>query len=245
MRLRGVAILGACAVLLIALSPPAVSQGGDGIIVNNAHEVRHASAAIPRDLLDALTTVRPRTVSQYSDQSRGIGLRPAPSQLRTLLQSLSDTVTVQYAKAMQREGLPLPPSGLRSLLRQASDRVVFQYANAGSATSLAYPTALFGAPQISDVSASVEGCGSVTITWSTDEFADSEVVYGQLPGQYGRTASDPHYVKHHEVPLHGLTRGRYYFRVQSTDPGGNISTSSEYSFDLVCLYLPSVMRARP
>lgn len=135
------------------------------------------------------------------------------------------------------------PSALQILLGQVSDRIVIQYAKTDRQESLVYPAGLFNdttPPQISDVSAS----GTGIITWTTDEFATSTVLYGTRSGIYSHMVSDPLYTKQHEITLTGLTSGTtYYYKVRSTDRSGNTATSPEHSFTAqISVYLPLVMR---
>ncbi len=84
------------------------------------------------------------------------------------------------------------------------------------------------APEISNVQMVKVSDSSVTITWDTDEKADSLVNYG-LKEDYGivhipvvdRTA--------HSITLDSLEPGRtYYFRVVSSDTDGNQGISANY-----------------
>jgi len=99
-------------------------------------------------------------------------------------------------------------------------------------------------------SASMMGSDTAVITWTTDEFATSVVLYGVKPGVYPQTVSDPLYAKQHRITLTELTLGAtYYYRVQSTDRSDNTTTSSEQSFTaqpyFYSVYLPLVMRNSP
>ena len=83
------------------------------------------------------------------------------------------------------------------------------------------------------------------ITWATDEFATSTVLYGTQPGVYSQTVSDPLYTEQHKITLTGLPPGTipYYYVVRSTDRSGNTATSSEYTFNTQpFVYLPLIMR---
>lgn len=84
------------------------------------------------------------------------------------------------------------------------------------------------APEISDVKIDSVSDTSVTITWQTDEDADSLVNYG-LQENYG-IVRDPAVDKTvHTVTLDELDPGRvYYFRVVSADEEGNQGISADY-----------------
>jgi len=249
MNTRKATLLLAMLFLLLAFTVPGASQSSS-IIVNNADEVRETSVSMTQDLVGSLTGVGPRIVLQYANQLRPVGLVAVPSSLQTLLDQVSDGIIVQYANTIRQDDLAAVPSTLQTLLRQVSDRIIFQYANANRESQLVYPAALINdttSPQISDIAASLTGSDSAIITWTTDEFADSEVLYGTQPGVYSQTVSDLLYTKQHRIILTGLaSRGTYYYKVRSTDRSGNTITSSENSFSArLYVYLPLVVRNSP
>ena len=218
MNTSKVTLLLAALFLLLAFTIPIASQQGDRIIVNYADEVRETSVSLVQNLWTSLASIEPRIVVQYANTIRG-------------------------------EGLAAVPSTLQTLLGQVSDRIIFQYANTNRELQLVYPAALFNdttPPQISDITASLTGSDSATITWTTDEFADSQVIYGTQPGLYPQTVINTLYTKQHRIIL-GLTSGAtYYYKVRSTDRSGNTTWSSENSFSAqLYVYLPLVMRNSP
>lgn len=78
------------------------------------------------------------------------------------------------------------------------------------------------APEITDLEISPDLDGTATVTWETDEPADSEVDYGLTGGALNLTASDGALVMSHSMVLSGLTLGQTYdLRVRSTDGAGN------------------------
>ena len=86
-------------------------------------------------------------------------------------------------------------------------------------------------PQLSDVAAGGVTSTQATITWLTNEPADTQVEYGPDP-RYGfssplittRTTS-------HQVTLAGLSPGTlYHYRVKSRDSAGNLSVSGDFTF---------------
>ena len=84
------------------------------------------------------------------------------------------------------------------------------------------------APQISNVQISGVTDNSVTVTWSTDEKADSLVNYGLQP-DYGILRTPVADRTSHTMTLDNLEPGRvYYFRVVSADPNGNQGISADY-----------------
>ncbi len=96
-------------------------------------------------------------------------------------------------------------------------------------------------PTISNV-ISTPSTQTATITWDTDELANSTVQYSTSPGVFTSelsqtaVADNSEGVGGHSVTLTGLTPGAtYYYRVVSTDPTGNTATDSNggngYMFD--------------
>lgn len=249
MNTRKPALFLAVILSVLAFAVPAASEPGDQIIVNNADEVRETSVSIVQNLADSIAGVELRIVLQYANELRPIGLVAVPSSLQTLLDQVSARVVVQYANTIRRDGLIAVPSALQTLLGQVSDRIIFQYANANRQEALAYPAALFNdttLPQISSITARPMGSGSVTISWTTDEFATSTVLYGIQPGVYSQTVNDPLYTRQHGIALTDLTsETMHYYKVRSTDRSGNTTTSSEHSFTQIFVYLPLIVRDIP
>ncbi len=114
-------------------------------------------------------------------------------------------------------------------------RVVSMDANSNNATSTDYTfaTADNVGPVISSVASSSVNLTGATITWTTNENADSLVDYGisvaaltSLAGQAGDSTTS------HSVALSNLSANvKYYFRVRSRDAFGNLTTdnnSGEY-----------------
>jgi len=82
-----------------------------------------------------------------------------------------------------------------------------------------------GGPVISQVAAR-PGPGRVTITWTTDVPADSQVQYGPTTTYGGTTALDRTLVTSHSVTITGLVRRtQYVFQVLSRDAVGTLSSA--------------------
>ena len=249
MNSRTTALLLVAALSVLAFTVPAASQPSDNIIVNNADEVRETSVSVDQGLVDSLASVAARVVLQYANDLRHIELTAAPSSLQVLLDQVSNRIAVQYANVVRHADLAAPPGVLQMLLEQVSERIAFQYANASRQESLIYPASLFNdttPPEIRDIRVSLAGSGSVNVTWTTDEFATSAVLYGTQPGVYSQTATDPLFTKQHGLTLSGIApETAYYYRVRSTDRSSNTATSDEGDFTLSLVYLPLVVRNGP
>lgn len=84
------------------------------------------------------------------------------------------------------------------------------------------------APTISNVQISEVNDSSVTVTWETDEEADSLINYGMQPN-YGIVRIPVADRTQHSITLDNLEPGRvYYFRVVSADQNGNQGISADY-----------------
>jgi len=86
-------------------------------------------------------------------------------------------------------------------------------------------------PIISNVAASNITISAATISWATNEAADSQVEYG-LTTSYGiSTPLDASLVTAHAVALAGLQANTlYHYRVKSKDAAGNLATSGDFTF---------------
>jgi len=86
-------------------------------------------------------------------------------------------------------------------------------------------------PQLLNVASSNITSTSATITWNTNEPADTQVEYGPTPayGFNSALASTP--TMTHQVTLTGLTQGTlYHYRVKSRDSAGNLAVSGDFTF---------------
>jgi hypothetical protein len=94
------------------------------------------------------------------------------------------------------------------------------------------------APEISGVNVGTITGESVTVTWDTNEEANSLIKFGITSDVYEGMAGDPivnsdvtEYATTHTVIINNLTPAtKYYYAVISTDPSGNISESTQDTF---------------
>jgi hypothetical protein len=86
-------------------------------------------------------------------------------------------------------------------------------------------------PAISAVAASGITSSGVTITWTTDEAATSQVEYGLTTSYGSTTTADTNLVTSHSVSLSGLSADTlYHYRVKSKDASDNEAVSGDYTF---------------
>jgi len=87
------------------------------------------------------------------------------------------------------------------------------------------------APTITAVATSALTGTSVTITWTTNEPADSQVEYGPTTSYGTSTILNTSPVLSHSVPIAGLNpTTTYHYRVKSKDTAGNPQTSGDNTF---------------
>ncbi|MBI3231860.1 MAG: fibronectin type III domain-containing protein [Candidatus Doudnabacteria bacterium] len=87
------------------------------------------------------------------------------------------------------------------------------------------------APQITSLSSNGVNSSSMTVTWTTDEAASSQVSFGLTSGYGSQTVLDSSLVTNHSVTITGLSADtEYHFHVASTDSAGNTRTSGDETF---------------
>jgi hypothetical protein len=227
------------ALLLIglALVLPLTTTGQSSIIVTDADSVQDTSIVYSPGLVSSTQSVAPRVAVEYAHSTAPQALAEPPTTLQSFLDSITERVVAEYANSTAPRPLTEPPTALRGLINSITERVVAEYANSNRVEAMVYPLELMNdttPPQISDIAANAVGSDSATITWTTDEFATSTVLYGTQSGVYSETVSDSLYVKQHEVTLSELVPGMtYYYVVRSSDQSDNTATSAEHSLEIL------------
>jgi hypothetical protein len=70
-----------------------------------------------------------------------------------------------------------------------------------------------------------------TVTWTTDEPADSQVEYGTTTAYGSLTVLDPNLITAHSQVLSPLKASTlYHYRVKSRDAAGNLAVSGDFTF---------------
>jgi len=104
--------------------------------------------------------------------------------------------------------------------------------NATNATSVAISTYMAAVPTvISGIASSVTGSTTATVSWATDQLANSQVTYG-LNTSYGTsTTLNPTMAMTHSAALASLKASTlYHYQVISTDSGGLKTVSPDQTF---------------
>ena len=85
-------------------------------------------------------------------------------------------------------------------------------------------------PIISSISSGTPTTTSATVTWTTDQSSNSQVVYGAT-ASYGSASSSASLVTSHSITLTGLSSGTtYHYAVVSANNQGYAATSTDQTF---------------
>ncbi len=86
-------------------------------------------------------------------------------------------------------------------------------------------------PVLSSISSENVKSDSATLTWTTDEPADTQVEYGPTAAYGQSSILDSSLVTHHSAQLTGLTMGTtYHYLVKSGDASDNLAFSGDQTF---------------
>jgi len=97
------------------------------------------------------------------------------------------------------------------------------------------------APVISNIQKTGITDSSITITWSTNEPASSQLEYGLTAGYGSQTALNAILVTNHSVSISGLADGTtFHFSVKSADIAGNPAASADDTFATLDTTQPTV-----
>jgi chitodextrinase len=124
------------------------------------------------------------------------------------------------------------------------------YSSAANATTQPPPDTT--APTISAVTVASITTSGATITWTTNEPADTQVDYGPTASYGSQTTLNTSLLTSHSATLSGLSpAATYQFRVRSRDAAGNLGLSSNSQFttaslpDTTAPSIPSGFSATP
>jgi len=127
--------------------------------------------------------------------------------------------------------IPLSLSGLSVGAHQLVVKSTDADGNVGSSSIVNFTIPDTTPPVISAIASGSLTQTTATITWTTDEAADSQVDYGTTTSYGSSTTLNTSKVTSHSVNLSGLTASTtYHYRVKSKDAAGNLTTSTDRNF---------------
>jgi hypothetical protein len=176
--------------------------------------------------------------------SNGVPMAQADISAPYDTQAVDKTVGVKSwsLSTMVREWMASPATNLGVLLDADATRLRDRHRDFASMengnvsarpnlTILYVPPADSTAPVISSVASSSIGLSAATISWTTNEFSDTQVEYGTTTAYGSTSALQPDLVTAHTVALSGLTSSTlYHYRVRSKDGSANLALSGDFTF---------------
>ncbi|MBC7581895.1 fibronectin type III domain-containing protein [Aeromicrobium sp.] len=179
-----------------------------------------------------VTVTAPANAASVSGATTNItGTTTDTSSITSIAAYLDGSTTAAATDATPTTGayvIPLSLNGLsvgsHTLVVKATDSV----GNVGSSSQVTFTIPDSTAPTVSVVASSSITQTSATVTWTTNEAADSQVEYGTTTA-YGSTSTlATTKVTTHSVNVSGLTAGTlYHYRVKSKDAASNLTMSPD------------------
>ncbi len=164
------------------------------------------------------------------------GSNPSSGIVKVLVFGLNQTPIGSGAVAIVRlniaAGTPAGPLtvGLQNLTATDPDANRVTASGSGGSVTVTAPSDSTP-PVLSAIASSAITQTSATITWTTNENADSQVQYGLSTSYGSSTARNASLVTSHSQSISGLTANTlYHYRVLSRDAAGNFASSSDYTF---------------
>jgi PGF-pre-PGF domain-containing protein len=103
--------------------------------------------------------------------------------------------------------------------------------NSVQSSEYSFTTTDLTPPTLSSISSSSVTTSTATISWTSSESSDSQVIYGTTSNTYTLSSNDATSVTSHSISLSSLNDDTtYYYRVISNDSSGNTRQSIQYSF---------------
>ena len=104
------------------------------------------------------------------------------------------------------------------------------FGNTATSSDQTFTTLSTSTPPVISSIASTPTTTAVTITWTTDRSANSEVVWGTTTG-YGSASSSASFITGHSISISGLaTSTTYHYAIVSANSFGATATSSDQTF---------------
>ena len=212
--------------LIFILTLALVNTASASITVTDAeaiYEANLSSVVIPTEphLIEKIFTFNEDALLKHALSRVSIPTQPIPIKEIFIFNDDAAFDTALYAVS-----IPTAPSPIKNIFIHLDNAIVYE--------DLTFPKGLINdtlSPLITNVTVTNITNNSTTITWTTDEIANSVVNYGIESGIYTEIESDPLFVINHSIAVTPLSPGtNYYFILNSTDRSGNSAESSEYCF---------------
>ena len=233
-RLRNILPLLLLGGLLFGVTFPTRGQTRDTITVVGADVIETVDTSGSSGLENALNQVGARFIFYTAQAVRTLDIPSLPAELATRLEGVAPRFIVYESQAMRHVAIELD-EGLPPVLNAVRPRFQLYTAQAAQHSTLSYPLTLINddtAPQITDVTVGEPTGDSITIEWTTDEFATTLLEYGAAGSPLDNSVGDDDFTKSHSVTLTGLADGMYDYRISGTDLSGNTQVGSVGSFTI-------------
>ena len=175
--------------------------------------------------IDVFTSVSAKIVDAASGVNvDSVIMTVNSAQVQPKLSGTANNLTVTYVPTQ-----PLPPNTLIPVTIYACDLRGNCMTAADFYTFTTEPPDL-NPPVISNINVVTTDIAA-TVTWTTNEPADSKVEYGLTTGYEKPAVSDTPLVIQHSLQLTGLqTQSTYHFRLSSRDFNDNVATTADLTF---------------
>jgi hypothetical protein len=160
---------------------------------------------------------------KYDGDSRTVNVKGTGTDVKITLYPMNPSITYQVKKdGLTYTNLERTDNNTKMVITTDLSEHTFEIESTTSDTT---------SPVITNVDTKDITSSSATVTWQTDEAADSVIKYGTSQGNYVFEKCDTACVLSHSITLTNLSADTpYYFVVNSTDYSGNSDQSDEYNF---------------
>ena len=187
-----------------------------------AFTVDNSGATVSVTAPTASANVSGATVTLSADATDDVGVSGVKFYINNVLIGSEDT-SAPYGLVWDSTATS---SGAKSIVAVARD----SSNNYATSSAVAF-TVDNTAPTISSISSGTPTSSGATITWTTNENADTQINYGPTSTYNASTTLASSLVTSHSQAITGLSASTlYHFRVRSTDVAGNLTVSSDQIF---------------
>ena len=198
-------------------SPKGNNSASPSVTTSAANATLVASYYGYRSDAKATTWTAPSGMTERAEATNGSNSRSGT--VDTATQSSAGSTGTKTAKASGAQSYSI---AVLTALRPSQ---------AGTPTSPPADPSTGAAPTLGAIAAGSVTTTGATITWTTDQAADSQVEYGRTSSYGSSTALNSAAVTGHSVNVSGLTAGTlYHYRVKSRNAAGQLAVSDDQVF---------------